>query len=56
MTKVDVHTMQNVVIDHADLALYYIKEHGRNNVACYETLVADGLIREIIMQEDIEFF
>ena len=30
------------VIDRADDALYYIKQNGRNNVACYEELISSG--------------
>ena len=51
--------MQNNVVDRADHALYYVKEHGRNNVACYETLVNDGLIKSVItndIESDIELF
>lgn len=32
------------VIDRADEALYYVKHHGRNRVACYETLVEEGAL------------
>ena len=32
------------VVGRADLALYYAKEHGRNQVCCYEQLVAEGAI------------
>lgn len=33
-----------VVISRADKALYYAKEHGRNQVRCYETLIAEGVL------------
>ena len=32
------------VVGRADEALYYAKEHGRNQVCCYESLVAAGAI------------
>ena len=35
------------VVGRADEALYHAKEHGRNQVCCYERLVAEGLISRI---------
>ncbi|MBS0352574.1 MAG: GGDEF domain-containing protein [Proteobacteria bacterium] len=32
------------IVGRADEALYFAKENGRNRTACYETLLADGLI------------
>lgn len=32
------------IISQADQALYYVKEHGRNQVCCYEDLLGDSLI------------
>jgi diguanylate cyclase (GGDEF)-like protein len=43
--------------DRADAALYYAKEHGRNQVQCYEHLIEAGLLEK---REDstanVEFF
>ncbi|MBF1164277.1 MAG: GGDEF domain-containing protein [Dechloromonas agitata] len=45
------------VIDRADEALYFIKHHGRNQVACYEQLVADGAIAaKEIAKGEVELF
>lgn len=43
--------------DRADAALYYAKEHGRNQIRCYETLIASGDLRERAEAEaNVEFF
>lgn len=45
------------VIDRADEALYYVKQHGRNNIACHETLVSSGeLTSKQHQSDDIELF
>jgi len=48
VTKMDVPTD---VVGRADEALYYAKEHGRNQVCCYERLVAEGAIAQPVAAE-----
>jgi len=41
----------------ADKALYYAKNNGRNQVSCYETLIAEGKLPPVMVAEgDIELF
>lgn len=41
----------------ADKAVYYAKEHGRNQVCNYQTLVAEGKLREQVADEmDVDLF
>jgi diguanylate cyclase (GGDEF)-like protein len=56
VTHMKQHHLQSELIDRADLALYYIKEHGRNNVASYEALVSEGLLEAVETKDDIELF
>jgi diguanylate cyclase (GGDEF)-like protein len=39
------------VVGRADEALYYAKEHGRNQVCCYEELLAEGAIAPPVVVE-----
>ena len=41
-TSVSTMDVPTDVVGRADEALYYAKEHGRNQVCCYEQLVKDG--------------
>lgn len=44
-------------MERADKAVYYAKEHGRNQVCCFEDLIAEGkLLLEPVNEGDIELF
>jgi len=42
--------------ERADKAVYHVKRHGRNQVACHAELVAAGLLVEASRDADVEFF
>jgi len=47
------------IISQADQALYYVKEHGRNQVSCYEYLLQNSLIEHVeqnVSGGGLEFF
>ncbi len=47
----------DTIINRADKALYHVKQNGRNQVGCYETLVADGRLAPVtVATGDIELF
>ena len=55
--QIDPNQFTTTLLDHADQALYFAKEHGRNQTCFYETLVANGEIEETeIITGDIELF
>lgn len=57
VTKMERKTFSATMVDHADQALYHSKHNGRNQVTCFEDLVAQGLVVvEAIKTDEISFF
>ncbi len=44
------------ILGRADQALYYAKEHGRNQVCFYDELVAQGHLQAKVANDDVELF
>lgn len=44
------------ILGQADQALYYAKEHGRNQVCFYEDLIAGGHLTAKVSNDDVELF
>ena len=56
MVKVNKIEHTTTLLEHADKALYYAKEHGRNQVQNYHELIEAGLLQKRDIEDDIEFF
>lgn len=50
------HETPVVILGHADQALYYAKDHGRNQVCQYESLLRQGHLHAEKKIESVEFF
>jgi GGDEF domain-containing protein len=44
------------VFEHADAALYYAKQHGRNQSHCYKVLTQSGELKDKDASGEIELF
>jgi len=57
VAQISAEEMALTTIDRADQALYYSKEHGRNQIRVFEELVKEGHIKvQTIQTGDIELF
>ena len=56
MIRAEKNSHPTTLIEQADQALYYAKEHGRNQVQNYHTLIAAGLLKVRETKDDIELF
>jgi diguanylate cyclase (GGDEF)-like protein len=55
--KISSQDVPATVVGHADEALYYAKQHGRNQVCSYEALVSENKIASAVaMNVDVELF
>lgn len=55
--RIHLNDQPSVILDRADQALYWSKEHGRNRIAFYEALIASGdLAPPPEIKSDIELF
>ena len=55
--RIQPEDLSSVAIGSADRALYYAKEHGRDQVRSFEQLIEDGeLVRESPAESDMELF
>ncbi len=54
--RLDKADVPSSIVGHADQALYYAKEHGRNQVCSYEDLVSQGNLEGEHYSDDIELF
>lgn len=55
-SQMALNVLPNTVLERADEALYYAKEHGRNQICYYEALVEQGLIKDNMITGEIEMF
>lgn len=56
LVKVSLNDIPITIVGNADKALYFAKEHGRNQIAVYEDLLASGDLTPPDVGEDFDLF
>lgn len=56
LTAASEDVFESILLDNADKALYYAKEHGRNQVHCFQSLVDSGKIVQGNATADVDLF
>ncbi len=56
VVEVNQQDLPTTVVEQADKALYYAKDHGRNQVFAYEILLEQGKVAYILTSGDVELF
>ncbi len=56
ITKIDTHFHSTKLLEQADQALYYAKEHGRNQVCNFQQLIKSGQLSTLQIDNKIDLF
>ncbi|MGQ0709668.1 MAG: GGDEF domain-containing protein [Rhodoferax sp.] len=55
-SRLQEHDTPSAAFGRADKAVYYAKEHGRNQVVSYQTLLDTGVVKEETTDMDVDLF
>ena len=55
-SKFTANDFPTIILDQADKALYYAKQHGRNCLYNYELLIEQGKLKKMEDMSSIELF
>jgi GGDEF domain-containing protein len=56
LAKINAQEFSRSVVERADQALYYTKEHGCNRICNFHQLLEAGILKELPAKSDVELF